>query len=163
MSLTYLGKISIELKKRLRNAFRLHCPEVNLKVVFSSPNRLINGFSFKDVLMKDINSLVLYNYTCGICKETYIGKTKRHFIVRANEHLGISTLTHNNYSYNENNATAVRKHIHDNNHPRSRDNFQIIGNSKNDYYLQIKESILINIMKPSLNVATESMPLYLFY
>ena len=162
MPLVYLGKISIELKKRLRNTFRLYCPDVNLKVVFSSQNRLKNGFSFKDVIMMDLNSLVLYNFTCGICNDTYIGKTKRHFMVRTHEHLGISILTNNKLSYNDNTATAVRKHIHDNNHLCTMDDFQIIGNSRNDYYLQIKESILINTMKPTLNVAKESMPLYLF-
>ena len=162
VSLMYLGKISIEIKKRLRNAFRLYCPDINLKIVFSSTNRLKNGFSFKDVIMKNLNSLVLYKYTCGICKETYIGQTKRHFIVRTHEHLGISILTNNNYSYNENTATAVRKHIHDSNHLSSIDDFQIIGSSRNNYHLRIKESILISMWKPTLNIAKESMPLHLY-
>ena len=116
VSLIYLGKISIDLEKHLRYAFWLYCPGINLKVVFSSPNRLNSGFSFKDVIMKELNSLVHYTYTCGICRNTYVGETKRHFIVHSNEHLGISVLTGNNLSYNENNATAVRKHIHDCNH-----------------------------------------------
>ena len=48
-----------ELRKRLRNAFRSYCPAINLKVVFSWPNRLKNEFSFKDVIIKNLNSLVL--------------------------------------------------------------------------------------------------------
>ena len=158
----YLGKISIELKKRLRNAFRSYCPNINLRVVFSSPNRLKNGFSFKDIIMKDLNSLVLYKYTCGICRDTYIGETKRHFIVREHEHLGISILTNNNYSYNQNTASAVRKHIHECNHLSSVNDFQIIGTARNNYYLKIKESIVIAMLKPTLNIAKESMPLHLF-
>ena len=162
VSLMYLGKISIELKKRLRNAFRSYCPNINLRVVFSSPNRLKNGFSFKDIIMKNLNSLVLYKYTCGICRDTYVGKTKRHFIVREHEHLGISILTNNNYSYNENTATAVRKHIHNCNHVSSADDFQIIGSARNNYHLTIKESIVIVMLKPTLNIAKDTMPLHLF-
>ena len=162
VSLIYLGKISIDLKKRLRNAFRLYCPGINLKVVFSSPNRLKSGFSFKDVIMKELNALVLYKYTCGICRNTYVGEIKRHFIVRSNEHLGILVLTGNNLSYNENNATAVRKHIHDRNHASCIDDYQIIGRARNNYFLKIKESIVISMLTPTLNIAKEYMPLQLF-
>ena len=84
------------------------------------------------------------------------------FIVRSNEHLGISVLTGNNLSYNENKATAVRKHIHDCNHASCIDDFQIIGRARNIYFLKIKESIVIIMLKPTLNIAKESMPLQLF-
>ena len=42
------------------------------------------------------------------------------------------------------------------------DNFSILGNAMNNYHLSLKESLLIFIQKPSLNVAKESIPLYLF-
>ena len=112
--------------------------------------------------MKNLNSLVLYKYTCGICRDTYVGETKRHFIVRTYEHLGISVLTNNDYSYNDNTATAIRKHIHNCNHVSSVDDFQIIGTARNNYHLRIKESIAIVMLKPSLNNAKESVPLHLF-
>ena len=37
-----------------------------------------------------------------------------------------------------------------------------MGNSVNNYFLQLKESLLILKLKPLLNVVKESMPLYLF-
>ena len=37
-----------------------------------------------------------------------------------------------------------------------------IGNATNDFYLKLKESLLILKMKPSLNIAQESIPLLLF-
>ena len=37
-----------------------------------------------------------------------------------------------------------------------------MGNSVKNYFLQLKESLLILKLKRSLNVAKESMPLYLF-
>ena len=38
----------------------------------------------------------------------------------------------------------------------------LVGNTANKYHLKLKESFLILKIKPSLNVAKESMPLHLF-
>ena len=40
--------------------------------------------------------------------------------------------------------------------------FPLIGNATNNYHLKLKESLVILKLKPSLNIAIESMPLYLF-
>ena len=42
------------------------------------------------------------------------------------------------------------------------DNFEIVGTAVNDFHLKLKESLLILEMKPCLNIAQQSMPLYLF-
>ena len=38
---------------------------------------------------------------------------------------------------------------------------KIVGNATNDFYLKLKESLLILKMKPSLNLAQESITLLL--
>ena len=154
--------IPLQLMKRLRDIYRSCYPQIKLNIVFNSKHRLKSGFLFKDVIPKDINSLILYKYSCGVCTDTYVGKTKRHFIVRAFEHLGISLRTNKSFSYQRNNTTEVRKHIHDCGHVSSFDNFEIIGQAGNDFHLRIKESLLIKKWKPSLNIALDTMPLYLF-
>ena len=40
--------------------------------------------------------------------------------------------------------------------------FSLVGNAASKFHLKLKESLLILKMKPSLNVAKESIPLYLF-
>ena len=135
---------------------------MELRVLFSSPNRLKNAFTFKDPIMKELNSLVLYEYTCGICNNSYVGKTKCHFMVRQQEHLGVSILTGNNLTYNDQSASAVRKHCHQNNHESMVNDFKIIGSARNNFHLLLKESIIISVFKPTLNNTKESMPLYLF-
>ena len=40
--------------------------------------------------------------------------------------------------------------------------FSLVENAANKYHLKLKESLLIFKMKLSLNVAKESIPLYLF-
>ena len=121
-----------------------------------------NSFRFKDWLPRSINSKVLYKCTCDSCNSVYIGKTKRHLLVRQYEHLGTSIFTDKPLKYNENDATAIKKHCHFNQHPDSLNNFKVLGNATNNFHLQLKESLLILKMKSSLNVAKESMPLYLF-
>ena len=110
----------------------------------------------------NVQSLIVYNFTCSTCFSTYIGKTKRHFLIRAYEHLGISYRTNKNLKYAENSATSVRKHSSTCNHSASLEDFTVISRASNDFHTKIKESILIKYRKPDLNNAEDSIPLYLF-
>ena len=65
----------------------------NLKIVLTSPVRVISFFTFKDKLPKMSLSGLVYKYKCGGCNATYYGKTKCRFKVRICKHLGISHLT----------------------------------------------------------------------
>ena len=58
--------------------------------------------------------------------------------------------------------TVIKKHCHENRHRCSMDNFEIVGAAVNDFYLELKESLSILKMKTCLNIAQESMLLYLF-
>jgi len=162
ISLEYLGKISLQVKKQLHDIFRSCRKEFKLKVVFKSSTRLSNAFRFKDQLPLSLNSLVIYKFTCGTYNSAYIEKTKRHFLVRQYEHLGLSVFTEKSLKYNVKDATSVRKHCQQQIHINNVDSFKVMGNSTNNYHLQLKESLLILKQKPSLNVAKESMPLHLF-
>ena len=121
-----------------------------------------NGFSFKDKLPIDIHSLVVYKFTCSTCNGTYIGKTKRHFLVRAYEHLLLSYKTGKKYTFKESTATTVAKHLHHSNHTASIGDFKTIPKARNDFHTKIKESLLIKKDNPSLNISSHSIPLYLF-
>ena len=105
--------------------------------------------------------MLLYKFTCNTCNSAYISKTKRHYLARQFEHLGLSVFTNKAFRYSDKDATAIRKHCYHQNHVNCTDNFKIMGNSVGNYFLQLKESLLILKLKPSLNVAKESMPLYL--
>ena len=131
--LVFLGKISIQVKKKLLHIFKECGKGIHLRVVFKSPNRLRSGFSFKDRLPQDMDSMLLYKFTCNTCNCVYIGETKRHFLVRASEHMGTSILTGNPRTYNENTATAVNQHCHgdDHDHAASIDEFEVVGHASN--------------------------------
>ena len=61
-------------------------------------------------------------------------------------------------------ATAVYEHISGMGHEGNLDDFEIIGreSSRNDFFLRVKESLLIKKHKPKLNENEASTPLYLF-
>ena len=163
LPLVFLGKISLQIKKKLQSTFRELAPGLKLKIVFSSPNRLRNGFRFKDRLPREMDSMLLYKFTCGTCNCTYIGETKRHFQVRSYEHMGVSLLTNNRYTYNANNATAVNRHCHDLEHENNIDSLRVVGHASNKFHLRIKESLLISMVNPTIiDVQKRSIPLCVF-
>ena len=161
LSLEYLGKYSLEIKKRLERATKEQIPFCKINIVFSSKLKLRNLFTFKDKVPKNLKSLVLYKFTCSDCNVTYIGKTSRHYQVRFSEHLGISKVTNRPLKYSKNTSTAVRDHTQCCDHKNTPDSFKIIGSAKNDYHLKIKESLNILRENPLLNKTVKSFPLYL--
>ena len=161
--LMFLGKVTLQVKKKLQSTFKELCPGMKLKIVLSSPNRLRSGFVFKDRLPREMDSMLLYKFTCSACNCTYIGETKRHFQVRSYEHMGLSLLTDKLLKYNVANATAVRKHCNDLSHDNNIDNIQIVGHASNKFHLRLKESFLISMVNPTItNVQKKSVPLYVF-
>ena len=154
--------MSLQVKKQLIEIFRTCKKDVKLNVVFKSSNRLKNAFRFKDIIPKSLNSKAIYKFTCNTCNSVYLGKTKRHYLVRQYEHLGKSIFTDKDLRYSDKDATAIRKHGNQHNHIASLTDFSIVGNAVNNYHLLLKESLLILKLTPSLNVAKESMPLLLF-
>ena len=162
VSLEFLGKTSLQVKKQLVEIFRTCQKNVKLNIGFKSPNRLKNHFRFKDQIPSSLNSKVIYKFTCNICNDIYIGETKRHLLVRQYEHLGKSIFTNKPLRYSDKDATSIRKHSHHSNHPTELSDFTIIGNASNNFHLKLKESLLIMKLKPSLNTAKDSIPLHLF-
>ena len=160
--LDFLGKMSLENEKQLTEIFRTCQKNIKLNIVFRSSNRIRNAFRFKDQIPKYMNSKVIYKFKCNICNDVYIGETKRHFLVREYEHLGKSILTEKNLKYTVKDATAIRKHCYNHGHTADTSCFSLVRNAAKKYHLKLKESLPILKMKPSLNVAKESMPLHLF-
>ena len=82
ISFEFLGKTSLEVKRQLIEIFQTCSKDIKLNVVFKSSVRVSNAFRFKDQIPKCLNSMLLYKFTCNTCNSVYIGKTKRHYLVR---------------------------------------------------------------------------------
>ena len=98
--------------------------------------------------------------SCGRCNATYYGETCRHFKVRVGEHSGISPLT--NKRSKSKKSIAVKDHMLMCNQPVSFDDFKVLASSNSEFYLKIKESLLISRDQPILNKNEASLPLCLF-
>ena len=167
ISLPFVGKYSNDLKRKLSALASLHfTSDFRICVVWKSTRKLHTFFSFKDKLPMHLRSKVLYRFTCDGCNSIYLGKTKRHFLVRAYEHMGLSYKTGKRFAYNPDNSnnTTVLNHINQSNQCKGNlDSFEIIGSARNDFFLRIKESLLIKKIKPCLlNPNSQSVPLHLF-
>ena len=162
MCLPFLGSETLAVKKRLKKLFSSQFPMFQLKIVLKSGRRIGSFLNFKDILPFGVHSLVVYKYKCSHCNMTYIGKTKRHHLVRMCEHLGISYKTRKNTKFNPDTTTAIRDHIRVNNHPGDFSNFKIISYANTDFEALIKESLLVGLQKPVLNKQVKGLKLELF-
>ena len=61
--------------------------------MYKNKTRLANSLPFKDWIVKDLTSSVVYKFQCGLCNESYYVACVRHLNVRIGEHIGISPLT----------------------------------------------------------------------
>ena len=160
--LDFLGKIPLQSKKQLINIFRTCRKKMQLKAVFLSSKKIHNAFRLKDQIPIYVNSNVIQKHKCSICNNIYIVETKRHLLVRQGEHLFRFFLTKKPLKNDEKDDTAIRKHCHRPNHPANSFCVSLIGNATSNYHLKFKESLVILKLEPSLNIAKDSMPLYLF-
>ena len=161
--LPYLGSTSDSIKKNLRKALRspsLNCCDI--RFVFRITSRLSSYMRFKESNHKDLDSSVLYKYTCRRCNSSYIGETGRHWIARFSEHIGHSARTQKPIKGLH--YTAIRHHWTTCGEKPTEDCFQRIGHERSGSLnlRRIQESIYICRDKPSLNKDTYSVPLYLF-
>ena len=161
--LPYLGKLSLELRHRLRKYVNKHISNCKLLVIFRSQRRLSTMFRYKDVMPSDLSSYILYRYTCGTCNSSYIGKTDRHCHIRWCEHLKIQPFR-GRPSKSKQKPTAVHEHLTQTGHSATLEDFEIVGRerSRNDFRPRVKESILIKKHAPVLNENEASTPLMLF-
>ena len=126
-----------------------------VEIVFKCQARLSNSFGNKDPIPKDIISVVVYKFQCGLCNESYYGES-----IGPGEHIGVSPLTGKKVKPLKNSAFC--DHLPHCNFLPSFDNFGVLAHENKKYLLEIKESLLIMRDKPSLNRNINSPPLYLF-
>ena len=156
----FLGRKSLEIKKRLQNAIERILPYCKLKVIFKSPSKTVNHFHFKDVFPKKLCSDIVYSFKCKSCNAIYYDKAKRHFSVRTAEHMGISHLT--NKRLKNVKQSAISDHVLTCDCDMNFNHFTILSKDSNNINLLIKESLIISRDKPILNKTVKSFPFGLF-
>ena len=111
------------------------------------------------MIPKEISSHLVYKFKCNCCNATYYGQSERHFLFRASEHLGMTTLTGKRVKKPK--KSAISDHIFLNGHDVSFEDFTILLTENSRFQLHLKESLLIKRGKPELNKSIYSYPLEL--
>ena len=156
--LPFLGKLSLDLRTRLKNSISKNLPFCKIRVIFKSSTHISNFFQFKDKMPCCLRSVV-YKLLCGSCNATYYHETCQHLSNRFGEHWGVSPLTRKKLKSKK--SPSVKDHILFCDHIVSID-FKILTTSHSDFHVKLKESILISWDELILNKNETSLPLYLF-
>ena len=161
VSLPFFGHQSYIVRNKLLSLFRIHFPQIDVKIVLSNRVTIGSFFRVKERLPTSLCSNVVYKYSCasGDCKSSYIGSSGRTLRDRICEHKGISyrtgmTLTVPPFS-------AVREHSTSCAHPIDDESFKIIGGCRKGDDLRLLESIYIKHCKPTLNLTESAEPLFI--
>ena len=143
--LPYIGQYSTLVKQKLKNLVIQNCDKIDARFIFIS-HKVGQYFSNKDLIPKELQSYVVYKFTCGCCNASYIGETSRHLSTRIKEHL------------ESDKESAVYKHLHAKTRQSrlckrksNADSFIILDKAATKYQLRIKEGMYIKRDTPELN------------
>ena len=110
--------------------------------------------NLQDKINRSQMSKVVYKASSWDCQDFYIGKTKRRLHDRKTEHFkGITSACH---------ASAIADHVTSTGHNLKWDHFEILAKGRPDTHCKIKETLLIQELKPTLNDNVSSEKLYLY-
>lgn len=160
VGLPFRGKSTENLRRAIKQIAKQFLPNKDVIIYFKPGKRISNFFHLKDATPFDLQSHVVYEYTCAICHYSYIGQTMRHIRHRIAEHAGVSHLT----------GATVKNQVHSSirdhcNHCQgsncSSRNFKILARGSNELELLIKERLLIQRRKPKINSNVGSFNLLL--
>ena len=80
--LQYIGNLPHDIPKRLSKLCKKLCKEsCSIKLVLNS-FKIKSYFSYKDPIPDDLQSFLVYKFTCTGCSSSYICKTCPHFKTR---------------------------------------------------------------------------------
>ena len=146
--IVFTGKHSFNLKNKLSKLMKEFYPQISIKVIFKPALSIGNFFKHKDILPMELQSSVIYKYSCSCCNATYVGMTKRQLSVRISEHTGRSLRT--NRPLSKPPFSAIREHSEDHDHPIQKNSFSILSSRAIASELSIAESLFIVKEKPTL-------------
>ena len=137
-----IGNLSHHIKNKLSKLCKEFCKEnFNIKLVFSS-FKIKNYFSYKDPILDNLKSFLVYKFTCASCSSSYIGETWRHFKTRIEEHI------------KKDNKSHIFKHLHSTATCFDSYNslcFKIVDKANSKFDFKIKEALHVHWRKPNLN------------
>ena len=156
--LPYMGKLSFEIRKSMKEILKDAYPQIKFNFVFTNNNSIGNFLKKISKPNPDLCSNVVYLFKCPSCPARYVGSTSRWLKHRILEHRGKSFRT--GATLGKPGFSSIRDHSHLHDHPFTSTDFQILSKHTNRLDLLISESLYINKMQPELNNQTTSTTLF---
>jgi len=158
ISLPFIGPPSCKFVKHFQRILPRYYPQINFKFSLKNSFRIRSLLNHKDKLPAELRSDIIYQYTCGICHDSYIGSSSKQSKIRFHQHLGRSFRTNNPLTSPS--ISSPRNHSENNDHPLKYCDFSIIDSASNEHDLRILESLYIYDRKPNLNIDQSAVPLH---
>ena len=124
-------------------------PQIRFQFVFTNPFTIRSLLRETPTLPADLNSCVVYLFTCSQCGLRYVGSSSRWLRHRILEHRGLSVRT--SFPLSKPPFSAIREHSLALDHPFTNLDFRELSSCPNRLDLLISESLFIKRMKPELN------------
>ena len=149
IKLPYYGHLSFVIRKRLSQLLKHHYPNNDFRFVFTNSYTIKSFFPYKDIIPVGLIPNVVYQYTCSLCNQRYVGETKRNLSLRIAEHKGRSPRT--GAILSSPSFSQIRNHSLDEDHLINNDSFKILMKASHPFDTKILESLFIKHLKPELN------------
>ena len=157
IKLPYLGHNSYVVRKKLQEILKPSFPQVDFRFVFTNSFTIGSLLRERATLPADLNSCVVYLFTCSQCALRYVGCSSRWLRHRILEHRGLSIRTQ--YPLSKPSFSAIREHSLSQDHVFTNQDFSILSLHSNRLDLVISESLFIKKMRPELNNNASSFQL----
>ena len=158
----YFGHKSVQFGLQISKLIEQNFYHLKPNAIQVNSNKISNIFSYKDKLPKNLQSSVVYQYSCPQeCGSVYVGSTVRTLETRIAEHRGVSIRS--NKALSTPSHSSIRSH-HSSSNSQCRgeislEQFVVLGSCKGVTGLRILESLHIIHTRPSLNEMSSAFPL----
>ena len=124
--------------------------------VFKGEQKINNYFKLKNKMPRLLQLNIVYSVKCLNCEAEYIGKTTQHIDARIYQHKIVKDGQHGLTK------SHITEHAQRPRHKTDWQNYSVLARASNDYYLKIKETLLIKERMPIMNNNETSVILNLF-
>ena len=156
IKLPYIGEITKRLVKQLNKTVQDTGINTTVREVFKGEQKINNYFKLKDKTPRHLQSNIVYSVKCLNCEAEYIGKTTQHIDARIYQHKIVKDGQHGLIK------SHITEHAQRLRHKIDWQNYSVLARASNDYYLKIKETLLIKERMPIMNNNETSVILNLF-
>ena len=154
--LPYVGDITKRLVKQLNITVQDIGINTTVRGVFKGEQTINNYFKLKDKTPRHLQSNIVNSVKSLNCEAEYVGKTTQHIDARIYQHKIVKDDQH---GLTESHITEHAQRLR---HKIDWQNYSVLARASNDYYLKIKETLLIKERMPIMNNNKTSVILNLF-